>query len=149
MDPITLGAIPQTSFATQEPPVPAAPDATDVQEFQNLYGQGGGQEPLQNQIPGQGDSFQAMVINMPGGPANGVVSDNVFQAAMSHMVEMHENSCAKIESLVERIASSSGLSPSEMLEAQLSLTDATTGLATYQSFDKKTDEGIKALMTGQ
>ena len=41
------------------------------------------------------------------------------------------------------------MSPAEMLEAQVSLADATTGLATYQSFDKKTDEGIKALMTGQ
>ncbi|MDB5104456.1 MAG: hypothetical protein JWP91_2145 [Fibrobacteres bacterium] len=145
MDPITLGAIPQASFGSQEPPIPAAPDATDVQEFNSIYGQ----ETPQNQIPGQGDSFKGMVINLVGGPVPGVVTDNVFQAAMSHMVEMHENSCAKIESLVERIASSSGLSPSEMLEAQLSLTDATTGLATYQSFDKKTDEGIKALMTGQ
>jgi hypothetical protein len=145
MDPITLSAIPQNGFATQEPPIPAAPDASDVQQFQSIYGQ----EMPQNQIPGQGDTFQGMVLNMTGGTANGVVSDNVFQAAMSNMVEMHEKSCAKIESLVDRIASSSGMSPAEMLEAQLSLTDATTGLATYQSFDKKTDEGIKALMTGQ
>jgi hypothetical protein len=29
------------------------------------------------------------------------------------------------------------------------MADATSGLATYQAFEKKADEGIKALMTGQ
>jgi len=144
MDPISMSATTQT-FATQEPPVPAAPDASDVQEFQQLYSQEQGPAKTTGTAP----TFQNMVINQIGGPAAGVVTDNVFQAAMSRMIEMHDKSCAKIETLIDRLGSSDGLSPSEMLEAQITLADATTGLATYQSFDKKTDEGIKALMTGQ
>ena len=144
MDAISLSAMPPQTFGTQEPPVPQAPDATDVQEFQNIYNQ----DAMPKQAP-HADGFQGMLINMMGPQAPGSVSDNIFQAAMERMVEMHEKSCAKIETLVDRIASSSSMSPAEMLEAQVSLADATTGLATYQSFDKKTDEGIKALMTGQ
>ncbi len=145
MDAISLSAMPQANLGTQEPPVPQAPDASDVQEFQSLYNnQDMGTKPTQH-----ADGFQGMLINMMGGQAPGSVSDNIFQAAMERMVEMHEKSCARIETLVDRIASSSSMSPAEMLEAQVSLADATTGLATYQSFDKKTDEGIKALMTGQ
>lgn len=143
MDPISMSATTQT-YATQEPPVPAAPDASDVQEFQNLYGQEGPAKATAS-----APTFQTMVINQMGGPAAGVITDNVFQAAMSRMMELHDKSCAKIETLIDRLGTSEGLSPSQMLEAQIVLADATTGLATYQSFDKKTDEGIKALMTGQ
>lgn len=145
MDPISMTASTQT-FATQEPPIPAAPDAGDVQEFQNLYNT---QEQGPAKATGSAPTFQNMVINQIGGPAAGVVTDNVFQAAMSRMIELHDKSCSKIETLIDRLGGSDGLSPSEMLEAQITLADATTGLATYQSFDKKTDEGIKALMTGQ
>jgi hypothetical protein len=145
MDPISLGAMPKADFAAQEPPAPQPPDASDVQDFQNLYNQDLGAVPATPHA----QSFQGMLINMMGGQVPGSVTDNVFQAAMEHMVEMHDKSCVKIETLIDRISSSQGMSPQEMLEAQLFLSDATTGLATYQSFDKKTDEGIKALMTGQ
>lgn len=145
MDPISLGAMPKADLGAQEPPVPQPPDATDVQEFQDLYNQDAAPA---HEAP-HARSFQGMLIDMMGGTAPGSATGNVFQAAMEHMVEMHERNCAKVETLIDRISSSSGMSPQEMLEAQLFLTDATTGLATYQSFDKKADEGIKALMTGQ
>jgi hypothetical protein len=148
MEPISMSTAAQSAFGNQEPPIPAAPDATDVQEFQNLYNQDAGFGPAAAEHHGA-SPIQNMLMNLTGNQMPGAVSDNVFQAAMERMVELHEHSCAKIETLIDRIADSASMSPAEMLEAQVSLADATTGLATYQSFDKKTDEGIKALMTGQ
>jgi hypothetical protein len=145
MDPISLGAMPRADFGAQEPPVPQPPDASDVQEFQDLYNQDG---VAGHEAP-QARSFQGMLINMMGGPLPGAVTDNVFQAAMERMAEMHEKNCSRVETLIDRIASSTSLSPQDMLEAQMVLSDAAMGLATYQSFDKKADEGIKTLMTGQ
>jgi hypothetical protein len=146
MDPISLGAMPKADFtAAMEPPVPQPPDAADVQEFQSLYNQEAG--PVQAAPHAQ--SFQGMLIHMIGGTMPGQVPDNIFEAAMGRMVEMHEKSCAQMETLMERVASSQGMTPQEMLEAQMIMSNATTGLATYQAFDKKADEGIKALMTGQ
>jgi hypothetical protein len=132
-------------FAAPEPPVPQPPDASDVQEFQGLYNQDGA-PPIE--APHDG-SFQGMLTQMIGGALPGSASGNIFQAAIGRMAEMHQNSCMKMETLIDRISESSSLSPEEVIEAQLTLSDATTGLATYQSFDKKMDEGIKALMTGQ
>lgn len=145
MDPISLGAMPKAEFSAPEPPAPEPPDATDVQEFQNLYNQDAGPA---HEAP-QARSFQSMLIGMMGGPVPGQATDNVFQAAMERMVEMHEKNCAKVETLLDRVSASGTMSPQEMLEVQMYLADATSGLATYQSFDKKADEGIKALMTGQ
>lgn len=145
MDPISLGAMPKVDFGAQETPVPQQPDASDVQEFQDLYNQDGA---AAHEAP-QARSFQGMVINLMGGPIPGSVTDNMFQAAMERMAEMHEKSCSRVETLIDRIASGTNMSPQELLEAQMVLGDATMGIATFQSFEKKADEGIKTLMTGQ
>src|SRR5687768_11703982 len=100
MDRISINLRPQHTFGTQEPPMPAAPDASDVQQFQNYYGRESGQI----QVGGQ-DAYQALNLNMQGATANGAVNENAFQAALSRMVEMHEGNCVKLEALMGRLAS--------------------------------------------
>jgi hypothetical protein len=146
MDPISLGAMPKADYTAPEPPVPEPPEASDVQEFQNLYNQdGSGTVPVA--APHQ--NFQGMLIHLMGGPAPGSVSDNVFVTAMERMAEMHEKNCTKLDTLVDRISSSTNLSPQELLEAQMTIGDTNVSLTMYQAFEKKSDEGIRTLMTCQ
>lgn len=145
MDPISQSAFPKADIASLEPPVPQPPDVSDVQEFQSIY--------HQDAIP-FGDAprvhtFQGMLNNLIGGTIPGTATDNIFQVALSRLGEMHDMNLTKIESVIERISSAKGMSPQELLEAQMVISDATSSLGTYQAFDKKAEEGIKALMTGQ
>ncbi|HLP42195.1 MAG TPA: hypothetical protein VK465_11850 [Fibrobacteria bacterium] len=145
MDPISQSAFPMTDIAPPEPPVPQPPDVSDVQEFQTLYRQDA--IPLGDAPPVH--TFQGMLNNMIGGSIPGAASDNIFQVALSRLGEVHDMNMAKIETVIERIASAKGMTPQQLLEAQMVITDASSTLSLYQAFDKKTEEGIKALMTGQ
>ena len=143
MDPISQSSFSVTDLPAYEPPVPQQPDASDIQEFQSLYGQDAA--PIGDAPHVQ--TFQGMLTQIMGGSLH--PSDNIFTAAMSRMVETHEKGVSKLETLVDRITSSTGMSAAETLEAQILVSDVTQGLGTYQAVDKKLQEGIKALMTGQ
>jgi hypothetical protein len=145
MDPISQSSFPMNDLPAYEPPVPQPPDASDIQEFQSLYRQ----DVITLGEPSRLDGFQGMLANMIGGALPASPSDNIFTAAMSRMAEQHEKDVSKLETLVERITSGSGMTPAQMIEAQVIVAEATQGLSTYQAVDKKIQEGVKALMTGQ
>lgn len=140
MDAISAQHIAPQALEPQDRNFAAAPDASDVRQFQDIYWQ---------ESPGAvtGNDGVGQMLQLPGDVAR--VEETAFTRAMERMVEAHENGCAKLETLLERITGSSSVSPAQLLEVQIALADATTGLATYQGFDKKTDEGVKVLMTGQ
>lgn len=145
MDPISQSAIPVTDIPAYEPPVPQQPDASDIQEFQSLYGQ---DSAYLVEKPGV-EGFQKLLTRMMGDSLNATPGDNIFTAAMSRMAETHQVGVSKLETLLDRISSSTNMSPEDLIEAQILVQEVTQGMGTYQAVEKKLQEGIKALMTGQ
>ena len=146
MDPISSAqfAAPVSPSARVEPPAP--PDASDVERFQEIYHQEPGQaaQGVQSTVPNDGAWIS---MQMPQEISQ--VPDSLFHTAMERLMETHEKGSIAIESLFEHMDGGGFISPAELLRAQVALSEATTGLTTFQTFDKKTDEGLKALLTGQ
>jgi hypothetical protein len=136
MDPTGLTHIASQAQRLELPP--AQPDAAHVQQFQEIYWQ----EPQQTQNLMPGMTMEALsLVDNPNG--------SFFIKAMENMVQMHEHGCARMESLVDHFTGGMAVSPAEMLKAQAAMHDVTLSLQIYQSFDKKLEEGVKTLMTGQ
>lgn len=131
------GAAPVSAPQQQEIP-PAPPEAADVQEFQKLYW---------GENPGKPGVDPMLNLNIPVeiDPA----SPGFFLKTMEKMMEMNEKASFMKESLIERAKSGGTLTEAEMFEIQVAMGDATTSLGIFQSFDKKSEEGVKLLMTGQ
>lgn len=139
MDPISYQAVSPDAFQQRET-IPAPPDESHISEFQSIYAQDPAQIPL---------DFQSGILRFPGMAEAASVRDGLFQKVMERMVEHHQNGCAKLETMVERISANPNLSFQELMEMQVTLADASASLTIHQNFEKKTEEGVKTLMTGQ
>lgn len=138
MESIGMPLPPQLSQVNQAAP-PAPPDQADVQEFQNIYWQDS------NQVRGPHGGEAILIV-----PSDMEVSPgNFFTKAMEKMAEANEKGVMMRETLVERVSHGGVMGGAEMLDVQMQIHDATATLGIYQSFDKKSEEGIKMLMTGQ
>src|SRR5437879_3332916 len=146
MDPISSSNVVAPISTTERIQPPTPPDASDVQHFQDIYSQDNTHGPngAGNVAPNDGAwqtlQFPIEVTQVP---------DSLFHTAMERLMETHERGSIAVESLLEHMDSGANISPAELLKVQIALGEATTGLSTFQTFDKKSDEGLKTLLTGQ
>jgi aryl-alcohol dehydrogenase-like predicted oxidoreductase len=147
MDPISASNMvaPTSSSAQVQPPTP--PDASDLQHFHEIYQDGSvDQHGMSNLEPNQG-SWQILNMQMPMEVTQ--VPDSLFHTAMERLMESQEKGSIVLENLLEHAAGGTTMTPTELINTQFAMSEAHLGISNYQSFDKKCDEGLKTLLTGQ
>lgn len=136
MESISLQGASQLNPIRQEIP-PPPPQAEDVQEFQKLYWN----EPKD---PGMDPIFK-LALSAEIEP----VSPSAFSKVMEKMMENTNRFEDLKDSIQDRLRAGMEVSLEERADLVMLFQETKLQLELFQSFSKKTEEGLKSLITGQ
>ena len=139
MEAINLSSIASQPLSMETNLPPAAPEAGDITEFQQIYwGNAPGKTANGNPI-----------FNLQGTMQTAATDPTFFEGVMNRIMEAQKKSEVAKDKLVDKLTGGGDLSEGELLQMQIAGNESAFNLSLFQSFDKKTEEGVKTLMTGQ